>query len=205
MPCKRISGVYKITNKLNGKFYVGSSLNVTKRKLTHFMYLRKNLHPNKKLQNSWNKHGESAFEFFILEVVENKEHLIMREQHWLNYFNAVENGYNILKLAYSPTGWTPSDETREKMSISQTGRKHSPETRAKMSAWQMGRKFSDESRKKMSEKAKGRTFSKETRERMSIAKKGRKPSEESKATMRKAQREIVFRNNSLDICTRKSA
>lgn len=44
--------VYTITNLINNKIYVGSSVDFIKRKSRHFNDLLKNIHPNKFLQNS---------------------------------------------------------------------------------------------------------------------------------------------------------
>ena len=48
-------GIYKIINKVNGKYYVGSSLNINKRWSVHKSALSKNKHHNDHLQNAWNK------------------------------------------------------------------------------------------------------------------------------------------------------
>ena len=62
-PCNdigKISGIYKIVNKVNGKYYVGSSNDVLKTRFyEHKRLLTKNKHFNVKLQNAWNKYGES--------------------------------------------------------------------------------------------------------------------------------------------------
>lgn len=49
-----LSGIYKITNLLNGKVYVGQSKNVYKRKIQHFAALRKDCHENGAMQADWN-------------------------------------------------------------------------------------------------------------------------------------------------------
>lgn len=61
----KISGIYKITNIKNMQFYVGRSTNVTRRLKQHLWDLRANRHHNPKLQNSFNKYGESFFTFTI--------------------------------------------------------------------------------------------------------------------------------------------
>ena len=45
-----LSGIYKITNQLNGKVYVGQSQNVYEREAEHFTALRHKKHPNKDMQ-----------------------------------------------------------------------------------------------------------------------------------------------------------
>ena len=47
------SGIYRIRNLTNNKFYIGSAINLNKRKNQHFHYLRNNKHHNKPLQNSF--------------------------------------------------------------------------------------------------------------------------------------------------------
>ena len=62
-------GIYCIENTINNKKYIGSSKNVFKRKNRHFGDLRNNIHPNKKLQASYNKYGVENFKFYVLEFL----------------------------------------------------------------------------------------------------------------------------------------
>jgi len=62
------SGIYLIINLQNNKFYVGSAINVRKRKNKHLQQLRKNKHDNQYLQNSFNKYGENNFVFLLLKM-----------------------------------------------------------------------------------------------------------------------------------------
>lgn len=82
-----VSGVYSITNNINNRSYIGSSNNVNKRRKTHISQLRNNKHPNKYLQNSWNKYGESVFDFKILEYVEDCSKLFYVEQTYIDMWN----------------------------------------------------------------------------------------------------------------------
>lgn len=63
-----IGGVYKIVNKTNGHFYVGSSVNLNKRFWRHKNELRKDKHHCLFLQRAWNKYGEENFEFVVLNM-----------------------------------------------------------------------------------------------------------------------------------------
>ena len=69
----KISGIYKITNTLNGKYYIGSSNDISgssdSRWETHVRRLKSNTHCNAHLQSAWNKHGEFSFMFSVLEQV----------------------------------------------------------------------------------------------------------------------------------------
>ena len=73
----RISGIYKIVNKVNGKYYVGGSKNIHKRWLEHKGLLRRNIHDNGHLQNAWNKYGEATFDF-IVECISSPPRVVDR-------------------------------------------------------------------------------------------------------------------------------
>ena len=82
-------GVYKILNTVNNKPYIGSSVNIATRWGKHKSLLRYDKHENMKLQNAWNKYGEEAFVFLILEECEIDE-LLIREQYYLDQLGAQE-------------------------------------------------------------------------------------------------------------------
>lgn len=98
-----ITGVYYIKNKVNNKIYVGSSKDITLRKVQHFSELRGGYHQNIHLQRSYDKYGESNFEFGILEVVEDMNSLYDREQFYIDlYYDNSCNCYNINPKASKP-------------------------------------------------------------------------------------------------------
>ena len=149
MSYKKISGVYKITNIITNKVYVGSSVNLNSRKATHFRTLRKGVHKNTKLQNSYNKYGENAFVYEVLEYVNDNNCLLEREQFYINKYNSAIEGYNILEKAGNSLGYKHSSEVRDLISKRQIGEgnyfwgKHlSDEHKARISAGNKGKKHS---------------------------------------------------------------
>lgn len=97
------SGIYMIKNKINGKFYIGSSTNLHNRKNQHWARVRNGSHENKTLLRSFNKHGEDSFEFIIIEnvIIDDFKYLIKREQWWMDYYQPYQkNGYNQSKVAF---------------------------------------------------------------------------------------------------------
>lgn len=54
-------GIYQIKNKINGKVYIGQSINIEKRLKRHLNDLRKLKHRNQHLQNAFNKYGEKSW------------------------------------------------------------------------------------------------------------------------------------------------
>lgn len=110
------TGVYMITNKVNGKVYVGSATQSFRGRWgQHKSYLRRNKHANRKLQNSWNKHGEKCFVFSVIEYT-TPEDAVAREQFHIDRLDAVKHGYNLSPTAGSTRGtkWTEEMKKRKR-------------------------------------------------------------------------------------------
>jgi group I intron endonuclease len=129
-----ITCIYKILNKITGKFYIGSAYNFNKRKWVHLCKLRKNYHDNKHLQAAWNKYGEANFEFIVLQEC-NKDELLKYEQIWLDWTKSFcrEIGYNTCAIAGNSIGYKHTEEFRAWQANRLKGTKLSEETKAKMS------------------------------------------------------------------------
>lgn len=107
------SCIYKIVNIKNNKIYIGSAVNFNKRVSNHLYNLRKNKHHSKKLQNSYNKHGEKNFKFIII-IKCPKEYLIKLEQKFLD---SLKPQYNISPTAKNCLGVKHSLESNLKKSL----------------------------------------------------------------------------------------
>lgn len=94
------SGIYVIRCKSTGKVYVGSSKNIKLRWRQHRQQLKAGTHHSIKLQRAWDKYGEDAFEFEIVEEVVDGL-LTVYEQVYINQYNSPVDGYNILEVAGS--------------------------------------------------------------------------------------------------------
>ena len=89
----KLRGIYKITNIINGKVYIGRSINILLRWYNHIDALNNNEHNNKKLQDDFNNWGLDAFHFSILEMNNDEKALIVKEQEYLNNLD-FDNNYN---------------------------------------------------------------------------------------------------------------
>ena len=87
-------GIYKIINVLNNKFYVGSAVDFTARKRRHWWALRSQRHANRHLQSAWNKYGEAAFVFVVVEELELGVDILAAETVWLKEHVGKEYCYN---------------------------------------------------------------------------------------------------------------
>lgn len=130
-------GVYLI--RINGSIYIGSTeQSFVQRKRTHLRELRNKVHFNYKLQQLYDKYGESAFEFHILEETHIDVKLIEQK-----YINDLMPDLNIAKTTDCPM----------------KGRKHSTETRIRMlgkTPWNKGVPRTEEEKRLMSEVKKAR-------------------------------------------------
>lgn len=109
-----MKAIYRIQNLKTGDFYVGSSNDFTYRKWCHIRDLNQRKHHSPILQNSWNKHGEDAFLFAIVEIIQDSLELVKREQYYLDLWNP---RYNVCKLAGSPLGIKHTYQAKMNMSL----------------------------------------------------------------------------------------
>jgi group I intron endonuclease len=147
----KTSGIYKIINKVNGKYYVGSSVDVYRRWNEHKSELNRNCHGNNYLQNSWNKYGKDNFEFIIIETCE-ADKLIITEQKYIDLCKNDRNiSYNIGYDAISSfLGKHHTEEAKEKNRISHLGKYEGDKNP------NYGKKHTDAIRKKISKALKGK-------------------------------------------------
>ena len=188
----KISGIYSINNKINGKTYYGSSNNCDRRFSQHKTLLNNNKHANPHLQNAWNKYGKDAFKFDVVKEVQ-AEQLIDVEKSYLDIAKQSQQlfyniGYNadcaVRGLKLGPL----SEEHKRKMSLTTKGKPKSEEHKKKLSESHMGEIFSEERKRKISENhaLKGKHLSEEYRHKISEGMKGKqnllnyKHSDESK-------------------------
>jgi len=86
--------IYKITNRINNKVYIGQTNNIRNRWNEHKRNgSSKELGNNYKLYNAMNKYGINIFDFEIIEgpITNYNE----REKYWISFYNSFTNGYNM--------------------------------------------------------------------------------------------------------------
>lgn len=132
MPYKKITGIYKIKNIVNGKVYIGSSVSVLSRMSTHKHLLLKNKHFNKHLQSSYNKYGINNFLFEILEKIKDNDKNLIKEREEFNILYYKSNnknfGYNSRILCDTNLGIKFTKEHIEKLKKSHLGIRQTKES-----------------------------------------------------------------------------
>lgn len=89
---EKISGIYKITAKHNGKVYIGQSKDIYARWKGHWKEVRAG--SNTYLHNTMRKYGEDNFEYEIIEEC-SQDIINDREIYWINYYDSFNNGFNL--------------------------------------------------------------------------------------------------------------
>jgi group I intron endonuclease len=143
-------GIYKIINVVNNKFYVGSAVDLKRRKARHFSELRTGRHNNRHLQAAWVKYGEQAFVFVVVEEVSPDADLLAAENVWLKEHVGKDYCYNIgvdataphlgMSGELSPTwGYKHTPEALAQIGIASKARVQSPEEKAKRRSTMRGK------------------------------------------------------------------
>lgn len=156
---------YVVTNKLNGKQYVGQTTRTMERRWDLHCYKGNALH------KAIVKYGKENFSYRTLSECKTIEQLNDAEAYWIDHLQTLApNGYN---LTTGGDGYTRTEENRKALSLSHIGvnagkdhpmygKHHSEETKALLSeihkgnSYAKGYKHTDEAKKAMSEKKKGR-------------------------------------------------
>lgn len=159
---EKICGIYCIENIINGKKYIGQSINIFSRWKQHINKAKSGT--NTALYNAIRKYGKDNFKFYILKKY-NKNELSDLEIMYIKKYNTkAPRGYNMTDGGEGTVGvrmygkenpmfgLTHSDKTKELIRQKAIGRNVSEETRQKLSKTSKGRKHSEQFKQKMSER-----------------------------------------------------
>jgi len=91
-------GIYKITNIINNKIYIGCSKDIEHRWIAHKSesLLEHNPQYNYSIHKAFRKYGLDNFSFEIIELIPESQ-LFDREKYWINFYDSYNNGYNETK------------------------------------------------------------------------------------------------------------
>lgn len=109
---QRIPVIYGIQNSVTKKWYIGSCLDMKDRFQRHRYYLRHNMHHSEKLQRSYNMYGEDSFDVSILHFLTDGEDRFKIEQEFIEKYNSVKGGYNMLEKCIYVENFTLSEEAK---------------------------------------------------------------------------------------------
>ena|GEM_PF-1448732 len=183
-----LCGIYAATCMPTGKQYIGRSIDIQRRWNDHLKLLRANKHHSPHFQYEWNKYGEKAFQWTVLEQC-SLDRLTEREQHWID---TLAPQLNVAFQVDKPFDFTP--EIRQRMAEAarrrlqrdghpHVGKKFSAEYRHKLAIAHLGQVPSNKgvpisaaTRQRVSEAVRAHHSSEEYRARVSAWQTGRKQS-----------------------------
>lgn len=155
---EKLSGIYAITVTVAGArhaYYVGSSVDMHRRRNHHWWHLRHGRHSNTRMQRVWNRHGEVAFAWELValipaaDMIDTERRLLGRLCDDPACMNAVvdpitsllgrkQSPEHVAKRAAALKGTKPSEQCMAASRAANTGRRDSEVTRAKKRAAKAG-------------------------------------------------------------------
>ena len=175
---KPMTGIYLVTNKVNGHQYVGQSVDIKRRWIEHTC--PSSISNNRTINKAYRKYGKENFVYEVLEECAESE-LDEREIYWIEKLRPV---YNMTKGGVGVTGHHHTEEVKRILAIKakkqwdslsdkeknerltnnlkgpQKGHQVSKETKEILRKKQLGKKLSEETKRKISESNKGKNDNK---------------------------------------------
>lgn len=190
--------LYRITNILNNKVYIGQSNKENERWRQHKYFARQD-EPVQYIHRAMKKYGTNNFVYEVIVVCRTREDADETEKQLVIQYDSrnKEHGYNIAlggnvtwqsglpPHMYPMYGKHHTEESRQKISESNMGKKipHSEEWSGKVSASLTGHVVTEETRQKISQSKLGSHYSEDARKKMSESKMGIKMPVETKLKM----------------------
>jgi group I intron endonuclease len=152
--------IYKITNLINGKLYIGQTTTTIEKRFKQHIYKYSTNSKYKTIINqAIKKYGKENFQIEIIDVGADINELNLKEKKWIVELNTImPHGYN---MTTGGDRYVMSEETKEKLRKSSTGKKVSDETRKKQSKSHMGHVVKEETKEKIRRFYKGKKQSKD--------------------------------------------
>ncbi len=139
--------IYKATNKINGKIYIGQTVQSLNRRVRGHISRSLNNRDSSYFHRAINKYGKENFEWGIISKHNSLEELNRAEIEMIKRYNTFESGYNLDLGGKGSVGFKHSEKTKNKMSTSKKGKRNS----------NYGKVFTKEHREKLSNSHKGKS------------------------------------------------
>ena len=157
--------IYKSTNKITGKIYIGQTTHTLDKRIKGHIKESK-IESNRPFMLSINKYGEDNFEFETIDSADNLDELNNKEIYWIDFYNSVSpNGYNVTGGGQGKKMKTTKELSRiiseglknsEKWQETKNSEEYIKKRKEYFIGWNKGKKFSQEHKEKIWEKNKER-------------------------------------------------
>ncbi len=172
--------VYKITNKINNKIYIGITSQSLKKRWYNHCGKKSNC---TLLRNAINKYGKLNFQIDQIDSASSKEDLEQKEKYWIAHYrsNQTKFGYNLLSGGFYKS--KHSELTKQKMSLSRTGKIMPDTTRLALRKANTNRRMPEKVKKALLDANETKIVTEETRKKLSEKSKLKKLSESQKTAL----------------------
>ena len=177
--------IYCITNKIDGKQYIGQTKHDVDTRLKEHFQIAEKTKRNLHLYNAIRKYGKENFDILA------EEDLDKWEMYYIGLHDTFCNGYNNTIGGGGVRGYHHTEETKKKISENHNPNIYTKERAEKISFANKGKKKSLEHRRKLSENAKKRVGAKNPFY-------GKHHSEETKSVLHEANKLYVFKQYTVD-------
>lgn len=86
--------VYKITNLVNGKVYIGQSIRAIQQRFTRHINDAINNKLDTHFARAIRKYGSDNFVIELIDTANTQDELNLKEQYWIRHYDSVCHGYN---------------------------------------------------------------------------------------------------------------
>lgn len=108
--------IYKITNTINNKVYIGQSIRPVEQRFRRHLNDAINNKLNTHFARAIRKYGESAFVVETIDSASSQDELTLKEQYWIRQYNSVATGYNETDATAKCGGNTYMNKSDDEMS-----------------------------------------------------------------------------------------
>ena len=109
--------IYMITNKINGKKYIGQTIRPVEQRFRRHILDAQNGKLDTHFARAIRKHGEENFDIEIIDIAKTQEELNEKEQYWIKYYDSVRNGYNETDAVSKCGGNTYQSKSDDELSV----------------------------------------------------------------------------------------
>ena len=160
--------IYKITNEVNSKFYIGKTKKTPVQRFKEHYYLSKKSDTH--FHRAIRKHGIENFKVEIIEKISEQNNLNEKEKYWIE---KLKPNYNKTIGGEGVVGYTYTKTHKLNMSLAKKGKKNTKTHNLNISLGKIGKKQSSEHVQKRMLAKKNKPISVKTREKISKANKNR--------------------------------
>lgn len=109
--------IYKISNNINDKLYIGQTTGTAQRRFERHINDAINNILDTHFARAIRKYGPENFSIEVIDTANSVTELTEKEHYWINYYNSIQNGYNEVDPLYRNGGNTYQSKTLEEMEI----------------------------------------------------------------------------------------